>query len=143
MPEIRERNGHGEPPVDRCATEGCDKPRRPAYTGQRKRHPYCRDCHAERQRGYRFEQPDGYGARRAFEYLQRLAQRQLRAAVLRGELTPQPCATCGSPRSTEAHHPDYHQPLLVVWYCKRHHEAVHHQAPPWVDPVQEEEIVHA
>ena len=38
----------------------------------------------------------------------------------RGKLLKEPCQVCGNQES-QAHHPDYSQPLLVVWMCRRHH----------------------
>jgi hypothetical protein len=35
-----------------------------------------------------------------------------------------PCEVCGSPFA-EAHHPDYDRPMLVNWYCRKHHQAEH------------------
>jgi hypothetical protein len=42
----------------------------------------------------------------------------------RGLLVPQPCA-CGS-TDVQMHHPDYSQPLLVIWMCRSCHLALHH-----------------
>lgn len=41
-----------------------------------------------------------------------------------GEITPGPCAVCGSLK-TDGHHFDYLKPLEVVWLCRKHHAAVH------------------
>ena len=48
-------------------------------------------------------------------------------ALRRGRLTKQPCF-CGS-TEVEAHHYagyDLEHALDVVWFCKAHHEAIHH-----------------
>lgn len=42
----------------------------------------------------------------------------------RGRLTILPCMECGS-LDVEGHHPDYSQPLSVVWLCKEHHQELH------------------
>ena len=43
-------------------------------------------------------------------------------AVRDGKLMkPELCEGCGLPKRVEAHHPDYSQPLLVVWLCKPCH----------------------
>lgn len=42
----------------------------------------------------------------------------------RGKLIQQPCRDCGSLKS-EKHHPDYSQPLLVVWLCRPCHLKLH------------------
>lgn len=49
-------------------------------------------------------------------------------AILSGTITKQPCKVCGSAKRTEAHHPDYDQPLDVVWLCSAHHKQVHAMA---------------
>lgn len=36
-----------------------------------------------------------------------------------GKLTREPCFVCDAP--AQMHHPDYSQPLLVVWLCRAHH----------------------
>jgi hypothetical protein len=56
----------------------------------------------------------------------RAAHVALGNAVRRGALKPWPiCAVpeCGKP--PEAHHPDYSNPLSVVWLCVPHHRAAH------------------
>ena len=51
-------------------------------------------------------------------------------ALLRGHMEKVPL--CATPRcdctETEAHHPDYDQPLDVVWLCSPHHKEVHRMA---------------
>ena len=37
----------------------------------------------------------------------------------RGKIRKQPCAHCGEPNS-KMHHPDYSQPLKVIWLCASH-----------------------
>ncbi len=44
-------------------------------------------------------------------------------ALKAGLIKPQPCWICGE--RAEAHHPDYDEPLLVVWLCKPHHKQTH------------------
>ena len=53
----------------------------------------------------------------------RRANEALRRAVLAGHVLPMPCIVCG--KDAEAHHPDYSQPLYVVWLCDKHHKEVH------------------
>jgi len=48
----------------------------------------------------------------------------VRAAVRKGTLVKQPCEDCGDPNS-EAHHPNYAEPLRVVWLCRQHHKRRH------------------
>lgn len=45
-------------------------------------------------------------------------------ALASGKLVRQPCFICGE-RRVEGHHPDYDQPLSVVWLCLAHHRETH------------------
>lgn len=54
----------------------------------------------------------------------KLATGRVKKALMRGKLTKLPCLVCGDPKS-EGHHPDYSQPLDVVWLCNEHHRAAH------------------
>jgi hypothetical protein len=53
----------------------------------------------------------------------RQAQKEVRKAVMSGQLEKWPCMECGA--DAEAHHPDYSNPLAVVWLCKIHHRRAH------------------
>lgn len=60
----------------------------------------------------------------------RVAQPKRRAAQIAvgnalriGKLEKWPCMICGE--KAEAHHPDYDQPLDVVWLCPAHHKQAH------------------
>ncbi|WP_068111270.1 hypothetical protein [Tropicimonas marinistellae] len=53
-----------------------------------------------------------------------LAHLCVQNAMRLGVLTRQPCAVCGATKS-EAHHPNYNDPLNVIWLCRRHHRALH------------------
>lgn len=53
----------------------------------------------------------------------RAAQVMLGNAVRSGKIIPLPCWVCGE--KAEAHHPDYDQPLSVVWLCPAHHKQAH------------------
>lgn len=41
-----------------------------------------------------------------------------------GQITQQPCRTCGDVRS-QAHHYDYKEPLEVFWLCAKCHMTAH------------------
>ena len=45
-------------------------------------------------------------------------------ALRDGRLFKTPCQACGEIK-VEGHHPDYDQPLDVVWLCGSHHKEVH------------------
>lgn len=44
--------------------------------------------------------------------------------VKRGTLVKQPCVSCGQ-TGADAHHPDYTQPRLVIWFCPECHRSYH------------------
>lgn len=47
-----------------------------------------------------------------------------RRMIQQGKLIRQPCAECGAPQ-VHAHHPDYGNPLLIVWLCPACHRSLH------------------
>lgn len=54
------------------------------------------------------------------------AQTILNNAVRDGRIIPWPvCAVPECDKKPEAHHPDYSQPLQVVWLCSAHHKQTH------------------
>jgi len=54
----------------------------------------------------------------------RAAHGALWNAIKRGKLKPRPCEQCGA-LNAHAHHPDYKQPLDVIWLCPLHHKQAH------------------
>lgn len=52
-----------------------------------------------------------------------LARYAVSNAIRDGKLKPQPCWVCGA--KAQAHHPDYSDPLGVVWLCEQHHREAH------------------
>lgn len=42
----------------------------------------------------------------------------------RGVLRKQPCSSCGSTDRVEAHHPDYDEPLHIIWLCHNCHREI-------------------
>jgi len=52
------------------------------------------------------------------------ARMLLNSAVKSGKILKCNCKVCGSVKS-EAHHPDYNNPLDVVWLCRIHHIEEH------------------
>jgi hypothetical protein len=65
---------------------------------------------------------------RAANPLRRAAQIALRNAVRDGRVIPWPVCAVPDCEETkvEAHHPDYGQPLQVVWLCSAHHKQCHY-----------------
>ena len=56
------------------------------------------------------------------------ARRAVAEALAKGRLyQPLSCQRCGMTTLTEAHHPDYSQPLLVQWLCVPCHRAHHRE----------------
>lgn len=103
----------------------------------------CKPCARKDVRDHRAANVDAYRARerarqtperraRAAEIIgrwkaenpeRRAAQVAVGNAIRSGRLTPLPCWICGE--KAEAHHPDYSQPLDVVWLCPLHHKRAH------------------
>jgi len=52
------------------------------------------------------------------------ARRYVSNMIRMGKLIRQSCAECGKEQG-EAHHPDYNEPLLIVWLCPDCHRALH------------------
>lgn len=48
-------------------------------------------------------------------------------ALAAGKIVKLPCKVCGA-RDSQAHHPDYDQPLMVVWLCLPCHRKEHAKA---------------
>lgn len=87
-----------------------------AYDKRRAALPHRVKQRAEIYRAWLTEHPD-----------RRRAQVLLGNAIRSGKLTRWPvCAVpeCDQPHP-EAHHPDYSQPLAVVWLCRAHHMQAH------------------
>lgn len=55
------------------------------------------------------------------------AHSALRSALKRGLIERQPCAECGA-ETVDAHHPNYAEPMAVVWLCRACHKAEHKKA---------------
>ena len=89
----------------------CGKPRR---KGGRN----CRECHAASMRHWRRFNPDSGNDRQKTK-----AREIARSCVRRGLIEREPCEVCGD--HAQIHHPDYSQPLLIVWLCSSHHREVH------------------
>ena len=54
----------------------------------------------------------------------RLAKNAVNNAVRVGKIIKLSCAVCGNVL-VEGHHPDYDNPLEVIWLCKSHHSLLH------------------
>ncbi len=87
---------------------------RERVAGQR----WCLECRAEWMRLHR--QPLTGEARKRAN-----ARSYAKVYLKRGKLSVRPCVVCGGP-GEEMHHDNYDRPLVVKWYCRRHH-VEHHQ----------------
>ena len=57
------------------------------------------------------------------ELLKARARYKLNNELKKGTIHKEHCY-CGEAK-TEAHHPDYDQPLFVIWLCHKHHKHIH------------------
>lgn len=51
-------------------------------------------------------------------------RKKVKYALATGKIQKDICEICGS-KSTEAHHPNYFMPYLILWVCRKHHIALH------------------
>ena len=81
----------------------------------------------ERRRAY-YNTPEQIEKRRRYaaEYTKKVYARAAAQAMARSHLKDvQPCSYKDCNRQGERHHPDYKQPLLVMWLCRKHHSMLH------------------
>lgn len=81
-------------------------------------HYWCADCHAENMREWRKTHPLN-----ALQKKKDIARSYAGVYKRKGLLKEEPCEQCGV--KAEMHHPDYDQPTLIQWLCRRHHLALH------------------
>ena len=95
------------------------------YDKARASMPHRVSARAEYQQTRAFAQSHSAAARRwtAKHPERRAANYLLGNAVRDGRVEKLPCFVCGA--DAEAHHPDYSQPLAVVWLCPAHHKQAH------------------
>lgn len=72
-----------------------------------------RIAHLRAKKAWAARNPERIAATRAVQY-----------AVHIGKIKKLPCFICGE-QEVEGHHPDYSQPLQVVWLCEYHHKELH------------------
>jgi hypothetical protein len=92
--------------------------------GRDGRKSICRQCASARTSQWKRENRERANAGTA-AYKRRHKERvnarnAVAVAVMRADLTRQPCEVCGEPE-TEAHHEDYARRLDVQWLCHEHH----------------------
>lgn len=96
---------------------------------RQERSSYCLPCHAEAMRDWRKAHP--YKTRNVVERFKSTVRAIANVYQRRGKIEKCPCYFCGDAQA-EKHHPDYSQPLLVVWLCRKCHLQVHEMAMPGV-----------
>jgi hypothetical protein len=90
------------------------------------RHHRCKGCDRRRDK----ERARNGSLKRTFQGwiarnpLAAAAHRIFQRAIKRGDITRQPCASCGKPNA-HGHHPDYSKPLHVEWLCRACHTEHH------------------
>ncbi|UCG02451.1 MAG: hypothetical protein JSW11_00365 [Candidatus Heimdallarchaeota archaeon] len=58
----------------------------------------------------------------------------VRQAIKTGKLIPlEQCELCNSYENIEAHHPDYNQPFLLLYLCKKCHSDADKATDKWID----------
>lgn len=106
-----------------CGAKSTDKPSQ--YT-RNKRHFCSMKCYADYQRDIMPKEEHnryGTGLTEQERKVRIWCRSTTNHAISRGILQRQPCLVCGE--WGEAHHPDYRQPLEVLWFCFRHHRHYH------------------
>lgn len=86
------------------------------------RSSYCLACHAASMRAWRQNHP--YCERDAVARFKSTMRAYANVYAKRGKLLRAPCCFCGR-SDAEKHHPDYSQPLLVIWLCRTCHLDIH------------------
>lgn len=80
---------------------------------------YCKKCHAANMRANRPKHSELPEEARKKANCRAYTHEYVR----RGKILVMPCWICGS--EAEVHHPDYNNPLEVVWLCRKHHLELH------------------
>lgn len=71
-----------------------------------------------------WERIDNEIAYRNYKKRQRHCAAKVRRALKAGRLKKLPCEVCNDIKSV-AHHPDYLEPLTILWLCRKHHAELH------------------
>lgn len=66
------------------------------------------------------------------KYPEKFKARQIMGnAITNGDLVRKPCVVCHNPKS-QGHHPNYNEPLKVIWLCISHHKDIHRKYKQYV-----------
>jgi hypothetical protein len=61
---------------------------------------------------------------------QRAIYKLIARMIKHGQIVrPDSCTQCGKAGSIEGHHPDYSEPLMLVWLCHKCHTLTHGRSP--------------
>jgi len=70
------------------------------------------------------QEKDRASRRRRYILYKDKARAMIKKLIAQGVIQRQPCRECGEIKS-QAHHPNYSEPLEVVWLCQVHHYEHH------------------
>ena len=87
---------------------------------------YCRDCNTIRMRLFRKTHRqliNENGRKSRIKYPERQRCRSKANYFIKGN---ELCSIKGCNRLGEKHHPDYNNPLQIIWLCRRHHRQICH-----------------
>lgn len=59
-----------------------------------------------------------------YNKLKLIARWMVRGEIRKGKIIRKSCEKCGNEKS-EAHHPNYNEPLNIIWLCRKHHNDEH------------------
>lgn len=80
----------------------------------------CRDCHNAFMRVWRKSTP-----LTAEQRTKMVCHSYSNVYLQRGNIVKQSCRYPGCGKAAQMHHPDYSEPLRVIWLCHEHHRLVH------------------
>jgi protein-arginine kinase activator protein McsA len=92
--------------------------------GKKRVYHRCNKCETERMRAYyKTKKGKAIIKKQVTEYERKNPKKKIAWNIAR--IIPlQPCCVCGSKKS-QRHHPDYSNPLVVVFLCAAHHKELH------------------
>ncbi len=102
-----------------CHREDCIEYGKNGYYARYNKAYYARPDIVEREKAYNKEY-----RKRPYVRVKQFAHKYVFNAIEAGEIKREPCAICEKEQA-QAHHPDYSQPLMIVWLCLDCHRKVH------------------
>lgn len=87
---------------------------------QRPKARYCLSCHSANMREWRKTHPLNPEQKK-----KDICRSYTSVLIKRGKITKSPCETIHCEEKAEAHHPDYNNPRLIIWLCRKHHLSLH------------------